>query len=63
MWVKKLVHENRIYIEIWNISTLEKKARKLDTSGFKIWYIGKVRFRNGVGIIVDKNWKTNLVDC
>ena len=30
------------------------KARELDTSGFKLWYTGKVKNRNGVGIIVDK---------
>lgn len=55
MWVKKLVHENRIYIGV--------KAREPDTSDFKIWYIDKVIFRNGVSIIVDKNWKKNVVDC
>ena len=38
------------------------KARELDTSGFKLWYTGKVKNRNGVGIIVDKQWKKDVVD-
>ena len=31
-----------------------EKAKELDNSGFKLWYTGKIRSRNGVGIIVDK---------
>jgi len=31
-----------------------KKAKELDSSGFKLWYTGEVRSRNRVGIIVDK---------
>ena len=38
------------------------KVKELDTSGFKLWYIGKVRAKNGVGIIVDKTWKNNMVE-
>jgi exonuclease III len=38
------------------------KAKELDSLGFKLWYIGKVRARNGVGIIVDKEWKKDIVD-
>ena len=38
------------------------KAKELDTSGFKLWYTGKVRAKNGVGIIVDKTWKNNVVE-
>jgi len=38
------------------------KAKELDTSGFKLWYTGKVRSKNGVGIIVDKLWKNNVVE-
>ena len=37
------------------------KAKELDTSGFKLWYIGKVRAKKGVNIIVDKTWKNNVV--
>ena len=37
------------------------KAKELDTTGFKLWYTGKIKGKNGVGIIVDKNWKKNVV--
>ncbi|KAH1221829.1 Craniofacial development protein 2 [Glycine soja] len=39
-----------------------EKAKELDKSGFKLWYTGKIRSRNGVGIIVDKEWKKDVVD-
>ncbi|KAH1214992.1 Craniofacial development protein 2 [Glycine max] len=39
-----------------------EKAKELDNSGFKLWYTGKIRSRNGVGIIVDKEWKNDVVD-
>jgi len=39
-----------------------KKAKELDSSGFKLWYTDEVRSRNGVGIIVDKEWKKDIVD-
>jgi len=39
-----------------------KKAKELDSSGFKLWYTGEVRSRNGVDIIVDKEWKKDIVD-
>ncbi|KAH1219602.1 LINE-1 retrotransposable element ORF2 protein [Glycine max] len=39
-----------------------EKAKELDSSGFKLWYTGKIKSRNGVGIIVDKEWKKDVVD-
>ncbi|KAH1257082.1 Craniofacial development protein 2 [Glycine max] len=39
-----------------------EKAKELDNSGFKLWNTGKIRSRNGVGIIVDKEWKKDVVD-
>jgi len=87
--VKKLVHENMIRFETWNIGKLTgksmevvdkmtrrrinfmclqetkwvgKKAKELDSSGFKLWYTSEVRSRNNVGIIVDKEWKKDIVD-
>jgi len=39
-----------------------KKAKELDSSGFKLWYTGEVRSRNGVDIVVDKEWKKDIVD-
>lgn len=31
-----------------------EKAKELDNSSFKLWYTGKVRSKNGMEIIVDK---------
>ncbi|XP_020233683.1 craniofacial development protein 2-like [Cajanus cajan] len=39
-----------------------EKAKELYSSGFKLWYTGKVRARNGVGIIVDKEWRKDVVE-
>jgi hypothetical protein len=39
-----------------------EKEKELDSSRFKYWYIEKVRSRNSVGIIVDKEWKKNILD-
>lgn len=37
-----------------------EKAKEID--GFKLWYTGKVSTRNGVGIIVDREWKMNVAE-
>jgi len=31
-----------------------EKAKEMDIAGFKLWYMGKVWGKNGVGIMVDK---------
>ena len=36
-------------------------AKARDIGGYKLWYTGKVRSKNGVGIIVDEEWKKNVV--
>ena len=33
-----------------------------DIGGYKLWYTGKVSSRNDVGIIVDEEWKKNVVE-
>ncbi|KAM2180691.1 hypothetical protein ACFX1R_035510 [Malus domestica] len=38
------------------------KAKDLENSGFKLWYSGTNRTRNGVGIIVDKTLVQDVVD-
>ena len=38
------------------------KAKDLENSGFKLWYSGTNRSRNGVGIIVDKTLTQDVVD-
>jgi exonuclease III len=39
-----------------------EKVKYLDSLGFKFWYTYKVRLINGIGIIVDKEWKKYIVD-
>ncbi|XP_050141126.1 uncharacterized protein LOC126617112 [Malus sylvestris] len=39
-----------------------RKAKDLENSGFKLWYSGTNRTRNGVGIIVDKTLTQDVVD-
>ena len=33
---------------------IKEKAKELDILGFKLWYVEKVKAKNGVGIIVNK---------
>ncbi|KAJ7979012.1 Retrovirus-related Pol polyprotein LINE-1 [Quillaja saponaria] len=39
-----------------------EKAREIERTGFKMWYTGKTRNRNGVAIIVDGNLKDEVVE-
>ena len=39
-----------------------KKAKTLSESGYKIWYTGNDRAKNGVGIIMDKILVDEVVD-
>ncbi|KAI8564245.1 hypothetical protein RHMOL_Rhmol03G0166900 [Rhododendron molle] len=38
-----------------------EKAREIDDTGFKLYCTGKDRYRNGVGIVVDKHLKDSVV--
>lgn len=38
-----------------------QKAKEVDNSGFKLWYIGTVPNRNG-GVLIDKSLKKWCVD-
>ena len=38
-----------------------EKAREIENIGFKFYYTGKHINKNGVGIIVDKNFKDDIV--
>jgi hypothetical protein len=33
----------------------------VDNTGFKLWYTGKERNRNGVGILIDKSLKNGVI--
>ncbi|XP_058216771.1 uncharacterized protein LOC131327642 [Rhododendron vialii] len=39
-----------------------EKAREIENTGYKLYYMGKNRHRNGVGIVVDKHLKDSMDD-
>jgi hypothetical protein len=39
-----------------------EKAKEIEKTGFKLWYSGKDKARNGVGIVVSKDLKDNVVE-
>ena len=39
-----------------------QKAKEVENTGFKLWYTGTERNRNGVGILIDKSLKDGVVD-
>jgi hypothetical protein len=41
---------------------LGEKTKELESSCFKFWYAEKVRSKNGVDIIMDKEWKKDIMD-
>ena len=38
-----------------------QKAKEVDNTGFKLWYIGTVANRNGVEVWIDKSLKNGVV--
>ena len=39
-----------------------EKAKEVDGTGFKLWYTGVERSKNGVGVMIDKTLKDRVVD-
>ena len=39
-----------------------QKAKEAENTGFKLWYTGKERNKNGVGILIDKNLRNGVVN-
>jgi exonuclease III len=39
-----------------------QKAKEVEDTGFKLWYIGTMANKNGVGIVLDKSLKDGVVD-
>jgi exonuclease III len=38
-----------------------QKTKEVENTGFKLWYTGKERSRNGVGILIDKSFNNGVV--
>jgi exonuclease III len=39
-----------------------QKAKEVEDTGFKLWYIGNTSTKNDVGIVLDKSLKDEVVD-
>jgi hypothetical protein len=39
-----------------------QKAKEVEDTSFKVWYIGTGSTKNGVGIVLDKSLKDGVVD-
>jgi exonuclease III len=39
-----------------------QKAKEVEDTGFKLWYIGTMANKNGVGIVLNKSLKDEVVD-
>jgi exonuclease III len=39
-----------------------QKAKEVEDTAFKLWYIGNMSTKNGVGIVLDKGLKDGVVD-
>ena len=39
-----------------------QKAKEVEGTGFKLWYMGATSSRNGVGILIDRSFKDGVVD-
>ena len=39
-----------------------QKAKEVDNTGFKLWSTGTTANRNGVGVLIDKSLKNDVVD-
>jgi exonuclease III len=39
-----------------------QKAKEVDNTGFKLWYTGTTSNRNGVGVLIDKSLKDDVVE-
>ena len=38
-----------------------QKAKEVDNTGFKLWYIGTIANRNEVGVLIDKSLKNGVM--
>jgi hypothetical protein len=39
-----------------------QKVKKVEDTGFKLWYTGNMSTNNGVSIVLDKSLKDGVVD-
>ena len=56
-----MIHRKLNILCIQETKWVGEKAKEIDSLGFKLWYSGKSRTRNGVGVIIDKSLKDNVI--
>ena len=57
-----MIHRKINILSIQETKWVGEKAKEIDSLGFKLWYSGRSRTRNGVGVIIDKSLKDNVVE-
>ncbi|PKU79532.1 ataxia telangiectasia mutated family protein [Dendrobium catenatum] len=56
-----MIHRKLNILCIQETKWVGDKAKEIDSLGFKLWYSGRSRTRNGVGVIIDKSLKDNVI--
>ncbi|PKU84030.1 ataxia telangiectasia mutated family protein [Dendrobium catenatum] len=56
-----MIHRKLNILCIQKTKWVGDKAKEIDSLGFKLWYSGRSRTRNGVGVIIDKSLKDNVI--
>ncbi|XP_047263693.1 craniofacial development protein 2-like [Capsicum annuum] len=59
--VVKILRKRRVSIACVH-ETKWKGTKERDSDGYKLWYTGSMRHRNGVGILVDKDLREQVVE-
>ena len=61
--VVEVMKRRRIHVMcLQETKWIGEKARELTPWGYKLWYTGRIRGRNGVGIVIDKEYIDDVVD-
>lgn len=59
---------NTMIQKMINIASLQetnwvgKKSKEIEDTRYRLWFVGKENHRSGVGMIVDKQLKENVID-
>ena len=56
------IYKNRSIFNHIMDEWIGEKARIIETWGYKLWYTGRDKNRNGVGVIINKHLLENVVE-
>ena len=57
-----MTRRNVISLYVQKTKWVGEKARIIESWGYKLWYTGRDRNRNGVGVIINKQLLENVVE-